>query len=115
MWKWPSLSLILSENGLTKDAIGLTEEVVKLRKRKLREDHRYTLGSMYDLAIRYSDVGREDEALKLVEEVVKKSKLREDHPFALRSIHSLANRYREVGRRKGGTTTNGEGGGTTEE
>jgi hypothetical protein len=88
MQQWPLLALILAENGWTKDALQLTEEVLRLQKSKLGEDHPETLGSMANLANRYSEAGRRSEALQLTEEVLKlrKSKLGEDHPDTLTSI-----------------------------
>lgn len=60
--------------------IATNEEVVKLGKTKLGEDHPNTLRSTNSLAIRYIEAGRLDEAIQLTEEVVKlrKSKLGED-------------------------------------
>jgi hypothetical protein len=92
MQQWPLLALILAENGWTKDALQLTEEVLRLQKSKLGEDHPETLGSMANLANRYSEAGRRSEALQLTEEVLKlrKSKLGEDHPDTLTSMANLA-------------------------
>ena len=76
------------------------EKVVELQKSRLGEDHPDALRSMHSLANRYSNVGRGDEALNLLEEVVKlqKSRLGEDHLDTLRSMHRLAIRYSEAGR-----------------
>ncbi|KAK5312980.1 hypothetical protein LTR93_011122 [Exophiala xenobiotica] len=100
MYQWSVLALVLAENGWTKDALPLTEEVVELHKSKLGADHPDTLNSIHNLAIRYSEAGREAEALQLTEEVVKlrKSKLGADHPDTLMSMHNLANRCSEAGR-----------------
>ncbi|KAK5260992.1 hypothetical protein LTR40_003095, partial [Exophiala xenobiotica] len=102
MHQWLVLALILAENGRTKDALPLTEEVVALRKSKLGADHPETLRSMHSLAIAYSEAGRRAEALQLMEEVVElqKSKLGPDHPDTVESMHSLAIRYSEAGRRE---------------
>lgn len=47
------------------------------------------LGSMHNLANRYSEVGRRQEALQLTERVVElyKRTLGEEHPDTLASIH----------------------------
>ncbi|MCJ1277133.1 hypothetical protein MMC21_004943 [Puttea exsequens] len=99
--EWLKMALVLGENGLTRDALQLTERVVELRKSNLGENHPDTLTSMHNLAIRYSEAGRRAEALQLTEQVVEfsKSKLGEDHPDTLASMHNLANRYSEAGRR----------------
>jgi hypothetical protein len=57
--------------------------------------------SMNNLAIRYSDAGRRNEALEMSEAVWKlqKSKLGEDHPNTLMSMNNLALRYSHAGRR----------------
>ncbi|KAK5188746.1 hypothetical protein LTR47_011551 [Exophiala xenobiotica] len=100
MYQWSVLALVLAENGWTKDALPLTEEVVKLHKSKLGADHPDTLNSIHNLANRCSEAGREAETLQLTEEVVKprKSKLGADHPDTLMSMHNLANRCSEAGR-----------------
>ena len=101
MQAWPTLALILGENGWIRDALQLSEEVVKLQKNKLGSDHPDTLASMNNLASRYSEAGRRPEALQLSEEVVKlqKNKLGSDHPDTLASMNNLASRYSEAGRR----------------
>jgi hypothetical protein len=80
----------------------LTETVVAVLKRTLGEEHPDTLGSMHNLALIYSEVGRWQEALQLTETVVaaRKRTLGEDHPDTLASMHNLALRYSEVGRRR---------------
>ncbi|KAK3050277.1 hypothetical protein LTR09_008426 [Extremus antarcticus] len=115
---WSALALILSENGFAAEAIQLEEPLLQLRKGKLGPDHPNTIASMHNLAIRYSEAGRREEALKLTiryseagrreealklsEEVVglRKGKLRPDHPDTIASIHSLAIFYSEAGRRE---------------
>jgi tetratricopeptide (TPR) repeat protein len=101
MQKWPVLALVLGENGWTRDAIRLTEELVELQESRLGADHPDTSLSMHNLAIQYSEAGRRAEALQLTEEVVQlqKSRLGADHPDTLLSMHNLANRYSEAGRR----------------
>ena len=100
IWLWPSLSLILAENGWEKDALTPMEEVVALQKRQLGVDHLDAVLSIYDLALQYSKVGRKVEALQLMEEVVPllKSKPGADYLETLISMHSLAIRYSNVGR-----------------
>jgi tetratricopeptide (TPR) repeat protein len=101
MHEWSVMALILGENGSTRDALQLTQQVVELRKSKLGEDHPEILGLMHNLAIWYSKTGRRDEALKLTRQVVElcKSKLGDDHPDILRLMHNLAIWYSETGRR----------------
>jgi tetratricopeptide (TPR) repeat protein len=98
--EWASIALVLRENGSTREAVRLSEQVVRLRKCKLGEDHPDTLYSMRQLTVLYSEVGRLSEALQLTEQVVQlhKSKLGEDHPDVLTSKDSLASRYGEAGR-----------------
>ena len=101
MQEWSKLALVLGENSWTRDALGMTEQVVQLRKTKLGEDHPDTLCSMHNLAVWYSEAGRRPEALQLTEQVVQlsKTKLGEDHPNTLSSMHALAVWYSEAGRR----------------
>ncbi|KAK5054617.1 hypothetical protein LTR84_001508 [Exophiala bonariae] len=97
---WPTLALILRENGCSKDAIILSEEVLELDMTRLGDEHPETLKSMTNLANQYSDVGRYSEALQISEKVLKgyQSKPGEISSSALRSMHDLAIRYSEVGR-----------------
>ena len=55
---------------------------------------------MRSLAISYSDLGRHDEALALMEEVLvfRKRVLPDDHPDIARSMGSLAISYSHLGR-----------------
>jgi tetratricopeptide (TPR) repeat protein len=98
---WPTLALILEENGWTSDALLLTEEVLQLRKRMLGESHPDTLTSIHSLAICYNLAGRRSEALQLAEQVLhlRKMVLGESHPDSLTSMHSLAICYNLAGRR----------------
>jgi predicted nuclease of restriction endonuclease-like RecB superfamily len=77
---------------LTQDALQLTEQVIKFYKSKLGEDHPDTLTSMHNLALGYSEAGRQAEALQLTEQVVElyKSKLGEHLSDTLKSIKLLA-------------------------
>ncbi|KAH8693883.1 hypothetical protein BGW36DRAFT_463515 [Talaromyces proteolyticus] len=98
MLGWPVLALILGENGGTTDAIQMLEEVLKLQRSKLSNNHPNTLSTMNSLANRYREIGRPVEALQLSEEVVDllKTKLGDDHPDKLRSMHNLAIQYSEA-------------------
>ena len=97
---WPTLALILEENGCTRNALQLTEEVLTLRKSLLGDDHSDTLTSMNGLAIQYSKAGRLTEALQLMEEVLtlRKSILGKEHPDTLTSMNGLAIQYSKAGR-----------------
>ncbi|KAI9790079.1 MAG: hypothetical protein M1816_005549 [Peltula sp. TS41687] len=98
---WPTLALILEENGWTRDALLLTKEVLQLRKRMLGEDHPDTLTSMHSLAICYSQTGRQTEAIQLMEEVLQNREkiLGDGHPDTLKTTHNLAIWYYNAGRR----------------
>ncbi|KAF7510668.1 hypothetical protein GJ744_006034 [Endocarpon pusillum] len=56
--EWSIMALILGENGSTRDAVQLTQQVVELRKSKLGDDHPDTLRSMHSLTIEHSEAGR---------------------------------------------------------
>ncbi|MCJ1224820.1 hypothetical protein MMC12_001466 [Toensbergia leucococca] len=87
-------SMCLLNCGDVKEAIGLIEDVVKVRE-KLAEDHPDRLVSQHELARAYEANGQVDKAIKLLEHVVKvkKEKLNEDHPSQLVSQHVLARAY----------------------
>jgi tetratricopeptide (TPR) repeat protein len=55
---------------------------------------------MHNLAFSYAAMGRQDQALKLREEVLARRKiaLGEDHPDTLRSMTSVADSYQAMGR-----------------
>jgi hypothetical protein len=80
----------------------LIETVAAARKRTLGEEYPDTLASIYNLALRYSEIGRRQEALQLTETVVaaRKRTLGEEHPDTLVSMHALALRYSEIDRRQ---------------
>ena len=74
------------------DALQLTEPVVEKSKRTLGDEHPDTLRSIYNLALWYSEAGRQQEALELMEQVVEVNKrtLGDEHPDTLRSMRTLA-------------------------
>ena len=64
----------------------------------IAEDHPSRLASQHELAGAYQANGQVDEAVTLLEHVVKvKEKLVEDHPSRLASQHKLAGAYRANG------------------
>ncbi|KAF9040324.1 hypothetical protein BDP27DRAFT_1347492, partial [Rhodocollybia butyracea] len=77
--------------GRYNDALQLEEPVVELSKKVLGEEHPDTLSRIQNLANRYSEVGRYNDALS-------KKVLGEEHPDTLSRIQNLAGRYSEVGR-----------------
>lgn len=71
-WCWERVVLLRSMNNLAihysqarrrAEALQLREEVLKLHKSKLDEDHPDTLMSIHNLAIRYSEAGQWVDAL----------------------------------------------------
>ena len=96
-----SLAICYRKAGRRSEALQLTEQVLKLHKSKLGEDHPDTLSSMHSLATCYSQARRQTEALQLMEEVLKlrKRMLGEGHPDTLKSMHNLAIWYHNAGRR----------------
>jgi hypothetical protein len=69
----------------------LGEKVLEAMKRTLGDDHPNTLLSMNNLAMSYSNLGRQQEAIELGEEVLKARKrtLGEEHPDTLVSMNNL--------------------------
>ena len=57
---------------------------------------------MQHLAFRYSEAGKRQKSLQLMEQVVEgyKKILGEEHPLTLRSIHNIAINFSEVGERR---------------
>jgi tetratricopeptide (TPR) repeat protein len=80
--------------------IPVDKTVVAAYKRTLGEEYPDILLSMYNLALRYSDVGRLQEALQLTETVAAayKRTLGMEHPYTIASMCNLALRYSDVGR-----------------
>lgn len=70
--------------------------------RTLGEKHPDTLTSMSNLATRYSNLGRTQEAFELSEKVLQTMRrtLGKGHPNTLMSMSNLAIRYGELGRRE---------------
>ena len=79
-------------------ALGMSEEVLRLRREKLGADHPDTLIAMAALAESYSNTGRLEEALGMREEVLRlvHEKLGADHPTTLIVMNNLANSYGQV-------------------
>lgn len=100
MRHWPMMGLILRESGLVWDAFQLAEQVVRIEKEKLGEDHPMTIESTLTLATCYSEIGYWREAKQLSEQVVQmgKEKLKDYHPNTMLSMHNLAINYSKVGR-----------------
>lgn len=95
-----NLAITYDKAGRGAEAIQLGEDVVKLRKSTLGEDHPDTLNSMYNLAIDYYKAGRGAEALQLAERLVdlRKRRLGDDHPDTLDSMELLNPIPKEVGK-----------------
>ena len=76
------------------EAIDVFKEIYKSRTKTLAEDHPDRLDSQLELASAYRDNRQIDEAIKLLEHVVKvREKLANDHPSRLDSQHELASAY----------------------
>ena len=88
--------ICLVNHGDIKKATKIFECVVRIRE-KLAEDHPDRLASQHELAIAYRDNGNVDQAIELLEHVVKikKTRLAEDHPDRLASESWLALIYRD--------------------
>ena len=85
----------LLDHGDVKKAVQMLEDVAKIRKEKLAEDHPDRLASQYALAIAYEANGQIGKAVELLEHVVKvEENLATDHPSRLASQHALAEAYR---------------------
>ena len=70
--------------GNFKEAVNIFREIVEDRSRTLAEDHLFRLASQYDLARAYRANGQIDEAIKLLEHVIKiQERLPEDYIFRL--------------------------------
>jgi Tfp pilus assembly protein PilF len=79
-------------------AVDFFREIVESRAQALAEDHPSRLASQHELARAYRANGQVDEAVELLEHVVKvEAKLAEDHPSRLASQHELAGAYQANG------------------
>ncbi|EXJ80944.1 hypothetical protein A1O3_07232 [Capronia epimyces CBS 606.96] len=92
----------LLDRGKPNDAVQLLEEVIKIQKQTLAEDHPDRLASQHNLAMAYKENGQIKEAVPLLEQVVEiqKQTLAEDHPDRLSLQYSLAMVYQENGQIK---------------
>jgi eukaryotic-like serine/threonine-protein kinase len=100
-WKARQLLGVVFRNmGRHTDALKTHEETLERQKAKLGPDDLETLGSMYNVALSYTQLGRYADALKLNEEVltVRKAKLGANHPDTLWSMNNVASNYGELGR-----------------
>ena len=80
--------------GKPEEALHVLRKLVEDQTQRLSENHPARLNSEHDLACAYRDNGRVNEALELLEHVVKvREKLAEDHPDRLVSQHELASAY----------------------
>ncbi|KAJ9612530.1 hypothetical protein H2200_004127 [Cladophialophora chaetospira] len=99
---WVNLFNLKAQNhldcGRIKDAVQLLEKLVQTREHALTEDHPSRLVSQYILATAYRVDGQVQDAVKLLEEVVRISQtLAEDQPDRLASQHELARAYQADG------------------
>ena len=86
------------QQGKHEEAVDVFRKIVKCRSRALAEDDSSRLASQHALASAYRANGQVDEAVELLEHVVKiRQKLAEDHPSRLASQHELAIAYRANG------------------
>ncbi len=99
--QWEDLAsfLTMAGHGAT-FALGLKEEVLRLRREKLGSERQDTLRAMQSLAISYRDAGRMEEALGLEEELLRlrRKKLGPGHLDTLSSMQNLAVSYSDFGR-----------------
>ncbi|KAH6673515.1 hypothetical protein B0J14DRAFT_50159 [Halenospora varia] len=88
--------------GKNKKAMELLEQVVKIHKTTLAEDHLDRLASQHELASAYHANGQVKEAVDILEQVVKiqETTLAENHPDRLASQHELACAYHANGQVK---------------
>ncbi|KAL2044651.1 hypothetical protein N7G274_002425 [Stereocaulon virgatum] len=86
------------QQGKFQEVVDIFKEVAEGRSRMMAEDHPSRLASQHALAGAYEANGQVDEAVTLLEHVVKvQEKLAEDHPSRLASQHALAGAYRANG------------------
>ena len=94
------LSNSYRQAGRLEEALGMREEVLRLRLEKLGMGHPDTLGAMGNLASSYSDAGRLEKVLGMREEVLRlmREKLGGEHPNTLTGMNNLAKSYYVTGR-----------------
>jgi len=83
--------------GQSKDAVSLLEQILRIKKQSLAENHPSRLSSQHELAVAYRNNGQMKEAIVLLEKVVKirEQSLAKDHPDRLASQHALAGAYQD--------------------
>jgi tetratricopeptide (TPR) repeat protein len=92
------LGVCLSEDWRNSEAVMWLEQSCEWRERYLVEEDSDRLLSQHELAIVYQANGQIEEAVTLLEHVVKvREKLAEDHPSRLASQHELAGAYQANG------------------
>ena len=80
------------------EAVKMFRDVLEARAQRLAEDDSGRLDSQHNLGDAYQANGQIDEAIELLEHVVKvREKLAEDHPDRLASQHNLADAYQANG------------------
>ena len=86
------------QQGRYGEAVNAFREIVECRSRAPAKDDSSRLTAQHELAIAYQANGQVDEAIKLLEHVVKvEEKLAEDYPDRLASQHELAIAYQANG------------------
>ncbi|MHB1423324.1 MAG: serine/threonine-protein kinase [Gemmataceae bacterium] len=95
-----TLGVTFVELGDYKSAAQQCERARDLTTEHLGPDHPHTLDSLHNLARAYSGLGRDADALKLMEEVVadRTRVLGPDHRDTLWGLNNLANCYADLGR-----------------
>jgi tetratricopeptide (TPR) repeat protein len=96
-----SLAIFLLLAGCyTTFALGLREELLRLKRAKLGGEHRDTLREIEALATLYNEAGQQHEAIGLQEEVLRlrREKLGAEHPSTLAAMGNLAIFYSGVDR-----------------
>jgi serine/threonine protein kinase len=86
--------------GEARSAADQFEAARTIYTRQLGPEHPDTLSCVAGLAVSYGDLGRDAEAVKLLEEtlLVQKEKLGSDHESTLWTMHFLANAWHRLGR-----------------
>ncbi|KAH8834481.1 hypothetical protein DL96DRAFT_1810741 [Flagelloscypha sp. PMI_526] len=120
LYSMHNLALAYSDLGQHRNALELNEQVLKLRKQILGEEHPdtlrilklqklilggehpETLRSMHNLGIIYSDLGQHRRALEMKEQVLKLRRqiLGDEHPDTIGSMHNLARTYSNLGQHR---------------